>query len=125
MARGADRRQFGRRWSHVHGWIHIEGRPRIPCLIRNFSEAGALLEFDCPANVLSRFRLEIDVVDFAINCEVRHHTARRAGVRFLASARADEPQQVPTIDELMARATAADSPDAEKVLAAIAAKRRA
>ena len=121
---GAERRQFGRRWSHVHGWICIEGRPRLACIIRNFSEAGALLEFDNPSIVLRRFRLEIDATGFSTACEVRHHSARQAGVRFLAEDLGNEPQMIASIDELMARATAADSPNVEQALAAIAARHR-
>lgn len=114
-----ERRQFGRRWSHVHGWIAIEGRPRIPCVIRNFSETGALIDLDDPSRVLNRFRLTIDAIDFAVECEVRHHGRNSVGVRFLADRADDAPQIIHTIDELMARAMATDSPRIETPSAAV------
>lgn len=105
-----ERRQFGRRWSHVHGWISIEGRPRIACVIKDFSESGARLDIADPSVVLNWFRLEIDVIGFAVNCQVRHHAAHSVGVRFVADEAGDEPHIIHTIDELMQRAMATDTP---------------
>lgn len=104
--RQPDRRQFGRRWSEVHGWIQIVGRPRIPAAVCNFSEAGALLRV---ANALSlpyTFRLAIDAIEFEIGCEVRHRRGDAIGVRFIAADLVSEIGPIWSIDELMSRASA-------------------
>ena len=86
MIRGAgeiERREFGRRWSRVHGWICIDGRPRVPCIVRNFSEGGALLQHEPHISPPTLFRLVIDAAKFEIGCEVRHRQPGSAGVRFM------------------------------------------
>jgi hypothetical protein len=78
-----ERRQFGRRNTAIHGWIMIEGRPKLPTLVRNVSDGGALLEGDVPAWLPFRFQLVIECKGFSAWCEVRHSKERWIGVRFV------------------------------------------
>jgi hypothetical protein len=76
-------RQFGRRWSNVHGWIHVDGRPRAACLVRNVSEGGALIEIEPSAGLIpDQFTLVIQALQIEIGCEVRHQRHGSLGVRF-------------------------------------------
>lgn len=80
----SDRREFGRRAVFLHGWICVEGRPRLPCLIRDISVAGARLDLNDPVSWLPyRFRLVVDVSRFAADCEIKHHRGRTLGVSFV------------------------------------------
>lgn len=79
---GQERRAFGRRRSRVHALLLVPGRPPSPCVVRNWSPAGAMLELceliDPPFNVKLRlFGTEDDLA-----CEVRHVRAYRMGVKF-------------------------------------------
>ncbi len=109
----SDRRQFGRRWSLVHGWICIDGRPRIACHVRNFSEGGALLMIDQALTLPYTFLLTVDAIDFKIGCEVRHRSQNKVGVRFISADLVSEIGPIWTIDELMARA--AEAPERQAV----------
>ena len=79
-----ERRQFGRRWSRVHCWIKLSGRPRIAATILNFSEGGALLEVDWSVDRPNEFVLEIEPIDFEISCEVVYAYKHKLGVKFVA-----------------------------------------
>jgi hypothetical protein len=84
---GPERRAFGRRRTHLHGFVHTSGRPAVPCIVRNISEGGALLEFDSdPFWLPSYFTLTIDSDKFAARCEIRRKTPHGAGVMFEAVA---------------------------------------
>lgn len=78
----SDRRQFGRRTTLWHAWIKIAGRDREPCIVRNFSVAGALLEFPGAVPAINRFRLAIDIFRFEAECFVRHRSVGGLGVNF-------------------------------------------
>lgn len=78
-----ERRQFGRRTVAIHGWVVVDGRPRIPCTVRNISIEGALLEFDTPSWLPYYFRLVIEVSQFETECELRHQAPNSVGVRFV------------------------------------------
>lgn len=82
--RGADRRQFGRRQTYLHARIHARGRPSLPCIMRDISEGGALLQVDHPQWLPSRFRLKIEADGTEVDCEVVRRTEDAVGVRFLA-----------------------------------------
>jgi hypothetical protein len=86
-----ERRQFGRRTTCLHGWVIIDGRPRMACLVRNVSEGGALLEFPVPKVMPFRFSLSIDCKGFEAWCEPRHHTETWMGVRFVRVERIEQP----------------------------------
>ena len=77
-----NRRQFGRRQSNVHGWIKAPGRPAMPCVVRNLSEKGALLECEAPRLLPFRFELVMASSGVHYACEVRHCLDRAVGVTF-------------------------------------------
>lgn len=82
--RGVERRQFGRRQTYVHARIHPRGRPSLPCIMRDVSEGGALLQVAHPQWLPKRFRLIIEADGTETDCEVVHRTEDAVGVRFLA-----------------------------------------
>jgi hypothetical protein len=82
--RGAERRQFGRRQTYVHARIHARGRPSVPCIMRDVSEGGALLQVEHPQWLPSRFRLRFEADGTEADCEVVRRTEDAVGVRFLA-----------------------------------------
>ncbi len=86
VVKDAERRQFGRRAAYLHGWIRLQGRPAITCVLRNISQGGALLTFDHEPALPFEFLLEIDGWDLTVGCEVRHHFGRRVGVAFIDTA---------------------------------------
>ena len=81
-----ERRQFGRRGVCLHGWICVEGRPRLSCQVRDLSVAGARLELDVPAWLPFNFRLVIDASRFAADCEIRHQRDNGVGVELRDAA---------------------------------------
>lgn len=99
----ADRRQFGRRQTLWHAWIKIAGRAREPCIVRNFSVTGALLEFAGAVPVVDRFRLIIDVHGFEADCYVRHRSRVAVGVYFDDIGQAAQPSSSPRPEEIVAR----------------------
>ena len=58
----SDRRNFGRRQTVWHAWIHVAGRPRMTCLVRNISAGGALLECQVPAWMEYELRLIVRTI---------------------------------------------------------------
>ena len=107
-----ERRQFGRRNTCLHGWLIIEGRPRIACLVRNVSDGGALLECAVPKSIPFRFSLLIECKGFEAWCEARHHTEQWLGVRFVTVQKIDEPiaQWSPQLQDAWAGKPAAAAP---------------
>jgi hypothetical protein len=95
-----DRRQFGRRSVCLHGWICVEGRPRIPCLVSDLSIVGARLDLDVPAWLPFRFRLVIDASRFAADCEIRHQRSGHLGVAFVTRETALMPKHNVTVDDV-------------------------
>ena len=79
----ADRRQFGRRHTHVIGRIKLPGRAALSCIVRNMSDGGALLVFDRPEILPFGFLLTIEGEHKTYGCEVRHHFGERVGVAFV------------------------------------------
>lgn len=100
---GPEQRQFGRRQTNLHAWISVPGRPKLPCIVRNISLGGALLELDMPAWLPFNFQLTIESTRFVALCEVRHSSGRQAGVRFMSAAEhaAIERQQRASADRLL------------------------
>lgn len=78
----SERRGFGRRRTHLHAFVHAVGRSPIPCLVRNISDQGALLELEHPGRLPSYFTLKIAADGFSADCEIRHKTEHGAGVFF-------------------------------------------
>ena len=79
----ADRRIFGRRESHIEAVVTIGGRHSEPCILRNISDQGALIEFASDVPAAATFRLRIDAKDAEALCEVRHRNGKLLGVRFV------------------------------------------
>jgi hypothetical protein len=90
--RGAERRQFGRRQTYLHARIHARGRPSVPCIMRDISEGGALLQVDHPQWLPSRFRLRIEADGTEADCEVMRRTEDSVGVRFLTPVTINLPK---------------------------------
>jgi hypothetical protein len=82
----AERRQFGRRLTCLHATITARGRSPEPCVVRNLSADGALLEVARPSWLPSRFRLFVEVDAFEAECEIVRRTDDAVGVRFVTSA---------------------------------------
>jgi hypothetical protein len=97
----AERRAFGRRTTCLHGWVVVEGRSRLACLVRNVSDGGALLEFAAPKSMPFQFKLVIDCKGFEAVCETRHHQEQWMGVRFVHFERLVEPIALwsPVVDD--------------------------
>lgn len=87
----SERRQFGRRKTCMHGWVVMDVRPKLPCLVRNVSAGGALLELEVPKNMPFRFKLIIDSKGFEALCEMRHTGPGWMGVQFVNFERVVEP----------------------------------
>lgn len=79
----AERRQFGRRQTYAHGIISARGRPDIPCIMRDVSDGGALLDVAYPQWLPSRFRLTVELSGFQSDCEIVRRMENSVGVRFL------------------------------------------
>ena len=82
MVAHLEKRKFGRRGALWHAWVAVNGRAREACIIRNISEAGALLEFSDLVPEATNFRLIVDEADFEAICDVRHKRGRFVGVFF-------------------------------------------
>ena len=85
---GADRRQFGRRETNLHGWITVPGRPRLACTILDISVGGALIGLQKPSWLPYNFQLTVEATRFVSWCEVRHQRPDAVGVRFLTAVEA-------------------------------------
>ncbi len=79
----SERRQFGRRDSSIAASIAIRGCSAQPCVMRNYSDTGALLEFREPAPQTHMFRLVIADKNIDVLCQVRHRAPRTLGISFV------------------------------------------
>lgn len=79
---GPERRQFGRRETSLHAWIKVPGRPALPCIVKNLSVGGALLQCERPRTLPYTFELIIDAANIQLVCETRHTTDTTIGVMF-------------------------------------------
>jgi hypothetical protein len=82
--RPVERRQFGRRRTCLHATIAPRSRPCEPCIVRDISASGALLEVSKPSLLPSRFRLIVEANGLETDCEVVHRGDTAVGVRFTA-----------------------------------------
>ncbi|MGE0766887.1 MAG: PilZ domain-containing protein [Hyphomicrobiaceae bacterium] len=78
-----EQRAFGRRESRIHAFVRVAGRSPEPCILRNFSEGGALVAFDAPIALPERFRLTVDAKGVDLVCEVRRRNGLEFGVKFI------------------------------------------
>ena len=93
----AEKRQFGRRKTHVRAWIKVAGRPPVACIVHDTSQGGALLETQDKAWLPFSFRLVSE--DRSINrvCEIRHQNGTRVGVEFVSEAAAQASQSTSSL----------------------------
>ncbi len=87
---GQDRRAFGRRHSCIHATLYVPGRPPSPCIVRNFSPKGALLEASEVLDPPFRVKVRLNTNGRDVACEVRHVRGRHIGVSFIGEGVADE-----------------------------------
>ncbi|MDX2158765.1 MAG: hypothetical protein SFW09_19865 [Hyphomicrobiaceae bacterium] len=78
-----DRRAFGRRESFIHAMAWMPGRAPEPCIVRNYSDSGALIEFRVAVEPPSRFRLVVEAKGIDAFCEVRRRLDKSIGVSFV------------------------------------------
>lgn len=86
---GRERRQFGRRRSCIHAFVLVPGRAPTPCLVRNYSASGAMLELAELVEPPFNFAIRIGLDGLEIRCEVRHQHGLRIGARFLGEGVGD------------------------------------
>lgn len=77
-----DRRGFGRRKTVILAWILITGRRELPCVVRNLSVGGALLDLHVPSWVPFQFQLKFADDGAVVDCEMRHKGENGIGVLF-------------------------------------------
>jgi hypothetical protein len=82
---GRERRVFGRRRSRIHALLLVPGRPPSPCVIRNYSRLGAMLELSELLEPPFAVRLRLFDTGNEFDCEVRYVKQYRLGVQFLAA----------------------------------------
>ena len=84
-----ERRAFGRRESCVRAVVHVSGRPQVHCIVRNYSEGGALLELAEEVITTKPIRLVVESFGFESVCEIRHVRGNFMGVRFYTAVEID------------------------------------
>ncbi|QFT00918.1 MULTISPECIES: PilZ domain-containing protein [Stappiaceae] len=67
--------------------VFQNGLRSIPCMVRNISEGGALLEFEQAYMLPKEFDLHIDLEDYEVTCERRWEEGLRCGVQFIGEKR--------------------------------------
>lgn len=77
-----DQRRFGRRRALIHAFIVNKNGHRVPCIVRNISTGGALLEVRDPRQVPTKLTLLIEADSFEADCDIRHRTAHGVGIYF-------------------------------------------
>ena len=78
----SDQRSSHRHLVRLKAHVKFLGRARVACEIHNISSTGALLVFPAAVTLPSTFRLDVDEDLFEAQCEVRHHSGCKYGVRF-------------------------------------------
>jgi len=67
--------------------VFQNGLRSIPCVIRNISDGGAMLEFEQAFLLPKEFDLHIDLEDYEVTCERRWEEGLRCGVQFISEKR--------------------------------------
>ena len=81
---GIEKRQFGRRQTHLYAWVTFPGRRRVQCIVKDISLGGALLSFEqMPSSIPFCFRLTIESTKFESACEIRNSRDNLVGVKFV------------------------------------------
>lgn len=83
VQRGQDHRAAPRRRVLLKGLVSLDGLfTAEPCTVRNISDTGAMIIFEHPAVVPTRFTLIIDLLGFKVLCEQVWQKGLTYGVRF-------------------------------------------
>ncbi len=70
------------------GKIVFQGGLRsLPCIVRNLSDGGALLQFEQAFLLPPQFDLHIDLENFEVTCVKRWEEGLRCGVQFIGEKR--------------------------------------
>ena len=117
----SDRRAFGRRESLIHAIARLPGRGAEPCIVRNYSDSGALLSFPGDIDPPQRFRLTVDAKGLDVMCEVRRRNGAEIGVFFLSESdtsvwQAANPLETPEPTANGAAAAEPAAPPVQKLL---------
>lgn len=87
------------------GKIIFQGGLRsFPCIVRNLSEGGALLQFETAFMAPPQFDLQIDLENFEVTCEKRWEDGLKCGVQFISEKRivgAQRAQSLKTSEEAL------------------------
>lgn len=67
----------------MHAIAKFPGKPPEPCVVHNYSDGGALIQFPLDFDPPSPFRLVIEAKGLDTLCEVRRREGDRIGVRFV------------------------------------------
>ncbi len=78
-----ERRAFGRRSSCIHATLLVPGRGPIPCVVKNFSPSGAMLDLSEHVEPPFRVKVRLSPGGRHLDCEVRHVRGLRIGVSFV------------------------------------------
>ncbi|WP_420411331.1 PilZ domain-containing protein [Roseibium sp.] len=80
------------------GKIVFQGGLRsFPCIVRNLSEGGALLQFETAFMSPPQFDLHIDLENFEVSCEKRWEDGLKIGVQFITEKRTVSAQRAQTL----------------------------
>lgn len=80
------------------------GLRSVPCVVRNVSEGGALLQFEQAFMLPKEFELRIDLEDYEVTCERRWEDGLKCGVEFVGEKRpvhAQRSQVLKTSEEAL------------------------
>jgi PilZ domain len=77
--------------------VFQNGLRSIPCMVRNISEGGAMLEFETAFLLPQEFNLYIDLEDYEVTCERRWEKGLRCGVQFIGEKRHKSAQRAQTL----------------------------
>ncbi|PVB60831.1 PilZ domain-containing protein [Labrenzia sp. 011] len=73
--------------------IFQNGLRSIPCMVRNISGGGALLQFEQAFLLPKEFDLQIDLEDYEVSCVRRWEDGLRCGVQFVGEKRPTSKQR--------------------------------
>jgi hypothetical protein len=79
----SERRNISRKKSFLKGTVYFNNRlSSLACVVRDFSDTGARLEFAAVATVPDNVELYVPARDQTLRCEVRWRRGNEIGVNF-------------------------------------------
>ncbi|MDO8876793.1 MAG: PilZ domain-containing protein [Pseudolabrys sp.] len=78
-----ERRSAQRKRTLKSGTISFDRAAGFDCVVRNLSEAGAMLEVESPLGIPDNFTLVIKPENSKHTCRVIWRTAKKIGVQFI------------------------------------------